>query len=221
MVTRAKRKKVAKKKRRWGGIYEFEGYDHASLVHRDVFGNLRPRIKMVWLYVGQTRQKFEARWHEHEFGSKHWDSAPKPWFDLVAVKHKALQGPWWSDRKICAKELRRIWRRLTQYNVEHNTHNPRRIKAGKDWENWNAMRAERDALGGTAYLVKLAKQYEARGKWWHWRYWFREQTVGYIAIRGDEDAGTYEPVAAGGPALDGFTAIERLESRWDTEEARQ
>lgn len=209
------------KGRRWGGVYEFEGYDHASLVHRDIFGNLRPRIKMVWLYGGQTRQKFEARWKEHERGSKHWGSPPKPWFDLVATKHKAWQHPWVSDRKLDAKELGRIRRRMYQYNVEHNTINLKRIKAGKDWENWYAMRAERDALGGTAYLVKLAKQYEARGKWWHWRRWFREQTVGYVHIESDEETGQWHATAAGGPAMDGFSAIEALEHRWNTEEARR
>jgi hypothetical protein len=221
MADRIGYKVTSKKGRRWGGVYEFEGYDHASLVHRDIFGNLKPRIKIVWLYVGQTRQKFEARWKEHEFGSRHWGAPPKPWFDLVLHKHKALQNPWWSDRKLDSKEWWRIQKRMTQYNVQDNTANPKRIKAGKNWENWYAMRAERDALGGTAYLVKLAKQLETQSKWWHWRYWFREQTVGYIGIQGDEQAGTYTPVAAGGPALDGFTAIERLEHKWNTEEARQ
>lgn len=210
MVTKTKRKKG----RRWGGLYEFEGYDHASLVHRDIWGNLRPRIKIVWLYVGQTRQKFEDRWREHERGSKHWNAAPKPWFDLVLHKHKAWQHPWVSDRKLDAKELRRIWRRLTQYNVEHNTGNPKRIKAGKDWEHWYAQRAERDALGGTAYLVKLAKQQAAEGRWWHWRYWFKTQTLGQIKLQGDEKTGTWEVTDATGPL------IERLEQRWN-EEARR
>ena len=194
-------------KRYWGGVYEIEGYDHNSLVRRDMFGNLAPRIKIVWLYVGQTRQKFAARWKEHAEGSKHWKALPKEWWDLVIKCHEAIERPDFAQYELDDVELVRINKRLTQYNVEHNR-NPDRIKPGKDHEVWKAQRAERDALGGTAYLVKLAKARQRRNRWWC-RWLFREETIGHIKLATDEDSGTWEVTQAFGPALDWFwTEIE-------------
>jgi hypothetical protein len=196
-------------KRYWGGVYEFEGYDHYSLVRRDMFGNLAPRIKIVWLYVGQTRQRgFEGRWAEHEFGSKHWDAEPKEWWDLVWRKHKAIAKPGLTQTKLNGLEDKRMKYRLPQYNVKGNQNNPNRIKPGKDHEVWKAQRAERDALGGTAYLVKLAKARERQGRW-PWRL-FAPKTVGHIQLAGDEATGDWTVTGARGDALEGFPTAEAL-----------
>jgi hypothetical protein len=104
-------------------------------------------LKIVCLYVGQTRQRPETRRDQHLYGGL--GSPPKIWADLVTEWRVT-----WKRRKTYQfwLDLREAWRiaaKKPQNNIMLNTMNPKRIKP------WDAkeLRKMRDALGGTEVLI--------------------------------------------------------------------
>lgn len=135
-----------------GVTYEFVGYDPNELVRRDVFGRLAPRVKIVVLYDGLTRQLPENRWRQHTHGVPGGQGA-QPWADTVTGVRVV-----WSRRKVTdwwlsVREALLIAGHRPLYNIVLNKGNPRRVPP------WEAvrLRRERDRLGGTARLVEMAK----------------------------------------------------------------
>lgn len=141
-------------RRRWrrpGVVYAFWGYDPHEL--------LKGVLKIIVLYVGQTRQKPETRRDQHLKGGL--GSPAKPWGDLMTEWK-----PIWSRKKtfsfwLTMKEYSNIAKMLPQNNIKMNMMNPNRIPP---WEQ-KRLRKERDALGGAAVLISRAKQRDVVAGW--------------------------------------------------------
>lgn len=134
------------KRRKWrrpGALYEFTGWDPRAL--------LKLELKSIVLYDGQTRQRPEVRWRQHQFGSP--GSAPKAWWPLVTDKqvvwHRTKCTSWWLN----CREYRLICKRKPAANILLNFANRKRIPP---WEMAKLM-ARIDAAGGVPALVSRAK----------------------------------------------------------------
>lgn len=130
-------------KRRPGFVYAFYGYDPRAL--------LRGVIRIVLLYVGQTRQKPETRWRQHQYGSPNGEP-PKVWWPLVTQKKVLWDAAWCTNTKLDAKEIRRIVFGKPLMNDKFNRFNTKRIPiyAHKD------IMVQIAAAGGVKALVERA-----------------------------------------------------------------
>lgn len=149
--------------RRPGRLYLYGVYDPHALLHTDMWGRPAPLLKVIHGYYGQTRRKAETRWREHEFGIPSQHKPPQVWADTVVWRKVTKEYRWIGDHRLDAKEAFGIMLRYRPvYNISLNMANPRRIPP------WEAaeLRARRDALGGTAVLVELAKQQKRQSHWW-------------------------------------------------------
>lgn len=129
--------------RRPGCLYEFWGYDPRAL--------LRGVIKIVCLYVGQTRQKPETRWRQHQFGSPNGEP-PKIWWVLVTDKRVTYRRGHVTNGWLDTREGLRIVKRSPLANVMLNKMNTKRIPP---WEMVTLMAAIQQR-GGVAALVAAA-----------------------------------------------------------------
>lgn len=136
-----------------GYIYEFWGYDPRAL--------LRGISKIVLLYVGQTRQKPEMRWRQHQYGSPNGEP-PKVWWPLVVEKRLPVSRALVGNLKLDIKELRRIANGKPLANIKLNQFNRKRIPP---WEMKELMQ-QIAARGGVAALVKEARQREGTVAGW-------------------------------------------------------
>lgn len=136
-----------------GYIYEFWGYDPRAL--------LRGISKIVLLYVGQTRQKPETRWRQHQYGSPNGEP-PKVWWPLVVEKRLPVSRALVGNLKLDIKELRRIANGKPLANIKLNQFNRKRIPP---WEMKDLMQ-QIAARGGVAALVKEARQREGTVAGW-------------------------------------------------------
>lgn len=136
-----------------GYIYEFWGYDPRAL--------LRGISKVVLLYVGQTRQKPETRWRQHQYGSPNGEP-PKVWWPLVVEKRLPVSRALVGNLKLDIKELRRIANGKPLANIKLNQFNRKRIPP---WEMKELMQ-QIAARGGVAALVKEARQREGTIAGW-------------------------------------------------------
>jgi hypothetical protein len=131
-------------KRRPGYVYAFWGYDPFAL--------LRGTIRIVLLYVGQTRQKPETRWRQHQFGSPNGEPA-KIWWPLVTRKTVIYSSVFIHDVKLDRKEVGRILKMRPIMNDQWNRLNPKRIPK---YDHAKVM-ARIDAAGGVEALVDRAQ----------------------------------------------------------------
>lgn len=136
-----------------GFVYEFWGYDPRAL--------LRGILKIVLLYVGQTRQKPETRWRQHQYGSPNGEPA-KVWWPLVVEKRLPVSRAMISNFKLDVKEARRIIGGKPLANIKLNQFNSKRIPP---WEMKDLMQ-QIAARGGVAALVKEARQREGTVAGW-------------------------------------------------------
>lgn len=136
-----------------GYIYEFWGYDPRAL--------LRGISKIVLLYVGQTRQKPETRWRQHQYGSPNGEP-PKVWWPLVVEKRLPVSRALIGNLKLNIKELRRIANGKPLANIKLNQFNRKRIPP---WEMKELMQ-QIAARGGVAALVKESRQREGTVAGW-------------------------------------------------------
>jgi hypothetical protein len=148
--------------RRPGVLYEFWGYDPYVL--------LKGKLKVVCLYVGQTRQRPETRRDQHLHGGL--GNRAKVWADLVTewkvVYRRRKVAQWWLD----FREAWRIAAKHPQNNVMLNMVNPKRIPP---WEQKH-LRKIRDERGGAAVLIAraqgqhriFARIYRDSGQWKEW-----------------------------------------------------
>jgi hypothetical protein len=136
-----------------GYIYEFWGYDPRAL--------LRGILKIVLLYVGQTRQKPETRWRQHQYGSPNGEP-PKVWWPLVVEKRLPVSRAMIGNFKLDIKEAQRIVRGKPLVNIKLNQFNSKRIPP---WEMKDLMQ-QIAARGGVAALVKEARQREGTVAGW-------------------------------------------------------
>lgn len=137
------RKPRRKKWRRPGALYEFTGWDPRAL--------LKYELRTIVLYDGQTRQRPENRWKQHQLGSP--SSPPKAWWPLVTEKRvvwrRVKVTKWWLD----IKEYRLIRKHKPAANILLNFANRKRIPP---WE-MEALMSRIEAAGGVAALVSRAK----------------------------------------------------------------
>lgn len=130
-------------KSRPGVVYAAWGYHPMML--------LKGKIEICVLYVGQTRQAPENRWHQHEFGSPNGEPA-KSWRDTI-VRWEAIHTSRISDAALDAAELKAILKHRPLYNIQGNLNNSQQIPP---WEA-KRLRELRDAAGGTKFLLYRAK----------------------------------------------------------------
>lgn len=133
--------------RRPGYLYEFWGYDPRAL--------LRGVVSIICIYVGQTRQKPENRWRQHEFGTA--TEGPKVWWPLVTEKRVTYRRMkvtgWWLDRR----EDWRVLKLRPVANILLNMENTQRIPP---WEMCTLMESI-NRMGGVDELVR---RYGHRGQ---------------------------------------------------------
>lgn len=129
--------------RRPGFLYELWGYDPRAL--------LKGRIDVVCLYVGQTRQKPETRWRQHQYGSPNGEPG-KIWWPLVTDRRvtyrKLLVGNW----KLDLREAMRIAKRAPVANIKLNRINTKRIPPYE----MKRLMAQIERAGGVRALVAKA-----------------------------------------------------------------
>lgn len=130
-------------KRRPGYVYEFWGYDPRAL--------LRGYIKIVLIYVGQTRQKPETRWHQHQYGSPNGEP-PKVWWPLVTQRKVAHSALFITSPKLDRKEAWRIVRGQPLANIKLNRFNTKRIPPYE----MKRLMAQIERAGGVKVLVANA-----------------------------------------------------------------
>lgn len=147
-------RRKAMPRRRPGFVYAFWGYDPYAL--------LRGVIRIVLLYIGQTRQKPETRWRQHQYGSPNGEP-PKIWWPLVVRKEVLLSAIYISDSKLDSKEWGRIFRMHPLLNDKGNRLNPKRIPI---YDHKKVM-AQIDAAGGVAALVARAEGRHRTVAGWH------------------------------------------------------
>jgi hypothetical protein len=136
-----------------GYIYEFWGYDPRAL--------LRGILKIVLLYVGQTRQKPETRWRQHQYGSPNGEPA-KVWWPLVVERKIFKSSMLIRNAKLDGQEIRRIVTGRPLMNYNWNKLNPNRIPK---YDQPKVM-AKIASRGGVAALVKEARQREGTVAGW-------------------------------------------------------
>jgi hypothetical protein len=136
-----------------GYIYEFWGYDPRAL--------LRGILKIVLLYVGQTRQKPETRWRQHQYGSPNGEPA-KVWWPLVVERKIFKSSMLIRNAKLDGQEIRRIVTGRPLMNYNWNKLNPNRIPK---YDQPKVM-AKIASRGGVAALVKDARQREGTVAGW-------------------------------------------------------
>ena len=127
-----------------GFVYGFRGYDPKAL--------LRGQISIIWLYVGQTRQKPENRWHQHQYGSPNGEP-PKIWWPLVTSREVIHESLWINDDKLDELELQTIATLLPLANIKGNMANMKRIPP---WE-MKALMKRIQVGGGVKGCVQWAK----------------------------------------------------------------
>ena len=131
-------------RRRPGYVYAFWGYDPHAL--------LRGTIRIVLLYVGQTRQKPETRWHQHQFGSPNGEPA-KVWWPLVTHKKVIWSAIYCTDAKLDRKEIGHILKDRPMMNDKWNRLNTKRIPI---YDHKKVMQRI-DAAGGVEALIARAE----------------------------------------------------------------
>jgi hypothetical protein len=136
-----------------GFVYEFWGYDPRAL--------LRGILKIVLLYVGQTRQKPETRWRQHQYGSPNGEPA-KVWWPLVVERKIFKSSMLIRNAKLDGQEIRRIVTGRPLMNYNWNKLNANRIPK---YDQPKVM-AKIAARGGVAALVKEARQREGTVAGW-------------------------------------------------------
>jgi|SRR3954468_17577618 hypothetical protein len=144
MPRRAPRGRQPVAKRRPGFVYAFWGYDPYAL--------LKGAIRIVLLYIGQTRQKPETRWRQHQFGSPNGEP-PKIWWPLVTKKEVIYSSVYIHDSKLDAKEAGRIVSMRPMMNDKWNRLNRKRIAI---YDHKKVM-ARIDAAGGVEALIARAQ----------------------------------------------------------------
>lgn len=129
--------------RRPGFLYELWGYDPRAL--------LKGHIRIICLYVGQTRQKPETRWRQHQYGSPNGEPG-KIWWPLVTDRRvtyrKLLVGNW----KLDLREAMRIAKRAPVANIKLNRINTQRIPPYE----MKRLMAQIERAGGVKALVAKA-----------------------------------------------------------------
>jgi len=140
-------RKVAKWKRRDGGVYLWRVRSHSNPFRR------------VNGYVGETNS-FARRERDHRGKSAYMRedgtvkaSTEKPWMDLDPVCHKVIRLPWWLCWKPVLRSLETLVMLLTWplYNDAKNHWNPRRVALSTQ----RLQRAARDAQTA-AYRARVA-----------------------------------------------------------------
>jgi hypothetical protein len=134
---------VIRRRRRPGYLYEFWGYDPRAL--------LRGTIKIICLYVGQTRQKPENRRRQHQFGSPNGEPG-KIWYALVTEFKVGYRKGRVTDQWLDVREAGRVLKLAPVANINLNKANPGRIPP---WEMKRLM-TQINASGGVAALVEAA-----------------------------------------------------------------
>jgi hypothetical protein len=146
-------RKVAKWKRREGGVYLWRTRAHANPFRRENG------------YVGESTS-FRRRERDHRGKTAYQRedgtvkaSTEKPWMDLDAVCHKVIQLPWWLCWKpiLWSLETLVMWLTWPRYNDQKNHWNPRRVTLSAQ----RAQRAARDAQT-SAYRAHVAVMVFAR-----------------------------------------------------------
>lgn len=170
---------MTRRRTRWrrpGALYEFWGYDPRAL--------LRGVIRIICLYVGQTRQKPETRRRQHLYGSPNGEPA-KVWAPLITDWRVSYRRTRVTSNWLDIREAGRVLKLAPAANIKLNMANPKRIPP---WE-MKALMSQIAAAGGVAALVAAA---DWRGRATAgWRYSEDGSTVTWYGNQAERIGGSW------------------------------